>query len=210
MRGSYEKNVCYVQCVGVVVYQKLNISIHMTVRLCRYACQQSVSIFKMQWRLVPWLGVWGELLLVGGACAQILSPNPDQNSNVLEPANLRLTEEGNKSVPVQNLKEYPELLLRETDYGPVMGVNWRKDDNILAFIDIPYGAVEKPFAVSITNVDTLQYISQFSKITGRRRPDRELYYTNNFELFSTLTIRLYLFDVRTCNFVCLISSDRNR
>lgn len=149
-----------------------NWTLQVSVRLCRYASQQSVSVSKMQWRLAAWLGVWGDLILAGGA--QIIHSNPDQHAHVFEPVNLSSIEEGEESVPIQlqNLNESPEepdtSLLRETDYGPVMGFHWRDEENILAFIDIPYGAFEKPFEVNMTNVHTALY--QHSKNKGLRRP----------------------------------------
>lgn len=108
----------------------------------------------MQRRLAAWMGVW----LVGGACAQILTPNVDQHTRVLMPANPHTIQKSNNSAPalLQNidaLEDEPDSLLRETDHGPVMGVHWRDGDTgILAFIDIPYGTFEKPFAVSIINI----------------------------------------------------------
>lgn len=120
----------------------------------------------MQRRLSTTLCVWGALLFVEGACARI--GNSNQHARGAEPANLPGTQEENKSVPHQaHLDELS--IVRETDFGPVKPVQWRDKDNILAFFDIPYGAFEKPFAVSITNIDTRQYVS-------RRTENKTVYY----------------------------------
>lgn len=115
----------------------------------------------MQRRLAVWLGVWGGLLVVGGAHPKVFTVHSDQQARAVTHADLSTAEEGNKSLPERlGSPEEPKTSLdRETEFGPVEGVHWRKDENIFAFFDVPYGAFEKPFAVSITNVYTWECVS---------------------------------------------------
>lgn len=101
----------------------------------------------MRWRLVAWLVVWGGLLLVMGASAEILTPNSNRPPLLSYPMPVETSEAGVE--PLTAEEDPSNVLTRETEHGLVTGHRWSEE--IAAFLDIPYGAFEKPFAVSVTN-----------------------------------------------------------
>lgn len=120
-----------------------------TVRFCRYAYQESVTGFKMRWRLAAWLVVWGGLLSVEDACALLLTSNT-KSPPLPDPVSVQTVIAEEEKGSDEDGEKIPDVLLKETEHGPVKGTFWGEYDNILAFIDIPYGAF-KYFAVSVTN-----------------------------------------------------------